>query len=172
MQVVKKIFIGLFVFWFALLLFMPKEELFFALEKELKHYDVVIDEERLEENLLSLNLVNAHIYVKGIEVATVEKMNIFTLLFTSNINIKALTLDDSLKSFAPQHIEVANISHSLLSPMHAHIEAKGSFGLLEGEIDLKTRTLRVDFTETTAEIAKIRANLKKDEKGLYYETSF
>jgi len=36
MQVVKKFFIVLFVLWFALLLFMPKKELFYTLEKELK----------------------------------------------------------------------------------------------------------------------------------------
>ena len=172
MQMVKKILLSLLLFWFALLFFMPKEELFFALEKELKHYDVVINEERIESNLLSLNLINAQVYVKGIEVATIEKVNIFTLLFTTNINIKALKLDETLKSFAPQNIEVANLSHSILSPLHVSIEAKGSFGVLEGDVDLKTRTLRVDFTETTAEIATIRGNLKKDEKGLYYETSF
>ena len=172
MQVVKKIFAGVFVFWFALLLFMPKEELYFALEKELKNYGVVINEERIESGLLSLNLINAHVYVKGIEVAKIEKVNIFSLLFTSNINIKSLILDDSLKSFAPQHIDVANISYTVFSPMHVSIEAKGSFGALEGDVDLKTHTLRIDFTKTTAEIDIISANLKKDEKGWYYETSF
>ena len=96
-------------------------------EKELKAYDIVINEESIESGLLSLNLINATVYVKGIEVATVEKINIFTLLFTSNINIKTLTLDNALKSFAPQNIEVANISHSLLSPMQVYIEAKREF---------------------------------------------
>ena len=35
MQVVKNIFISLFLVWFAFLLFMPKQELYYALEAEL-----------------------------------------------------------------------------------------------------------------------------------------
>ncbi|MCD6213010.1 MAG: hypothetical protein J7J02_08515, partial [Sulfurovum sp.] len=76
------------------------------------------------------------------------------------------------KSFAPQKIDVANISHSLLSPFKVTIEAKGSFGVLKGNANLNERDLRLDFSETTKELGSIRTNLKKDEKGLYYETSF
>ena len=52
------------------------------------------------------------------------------------------------------------------------IEAEGSFGVLKGNANLNERSLRLDFSETTKELGPIRSNLKKDEKGLYYETSF
>ncbi len=172
MQMVKNIFITFIVFWFALLLFMPKQELYFTLEKELAKQDIEINEESIEEGVFSLTLIKPVIYVKGIKIATIEKINIFTLIFTSNINIRSLSLDDSLKSFAPQKIDVANISHSLLSPFKVTIEAKGSFGVLKGNANLNERDLRLDFSETTKELGSIRTNLKKDEKGLYYETSF
>ncbi len=172
MQMVKNIFITFIVFLFALLVFMPKQELYFTLEKELAKQDIEINEQSIEEGIFSLNLIKPVIYVKGIKIASIEKINIFTLIFSTNINVKSLILDDSLKSFAPGKIDVANISHSLFSPFNVNIGANGSFGAIEGSANLNERTLRLDFTETTKELDSIRSNLKKDEKGLYYETSF
>jgi len=172
MQMVKNIFIAFLVFWFALLLFMPKESLYYALEKNLETQGLKINEKSIETGLFSLNLIDADIYFKGINVAHVEKINIFTLLFTTNINIKELTIDASLKAFAPEKIEQANITHLLFSPMKVNILASGSFGDMEGVVNLKEKNLRLDFLNTTKEIDLLRGNLQKDEKGLYYETSF
>jgi len=169
---VKNIFITFTIFWFALLVFMPKQELYFTLEKELAKQDIEINEQNIEEGVFSLNLIKPVIYVKGIKIATLEKINIFTLLFYTNINVKSLLLNESLKSYAPEKIDIANISHSILKPFYVNIEAEGSFGILEGDANLNERKLRLNFTETTKEIDSIRSNLKKDEKGLYYETSF
>jgi len=172
MQVVKNIFLSFLVIWFAILLFMPKEKLYFALEKNLEKQGIKINEKAIETGIFSLNLIDADIYVKGINVAHVEKVNIFTLLFTTNVNIKALTVDASLKAFVPEKIEQANITHTLFSPMNAKIIASGSFGDIDGVVDLKKKKLRLDFSNTTKEIDLIKANLQKDEKGFYYETSF
>jgi uncharacterized membrane protein len=172
MQMVKNIFIAFIVFWFALLLFMPKQELYFTLENALAKQDIEINEQSIEEGIFSLNLIKPVIYVKGIKIATVEKINIFTLFFYNNINVRSMHLDESLKSFAPQNIDRANISYSLFFPFAVNIDANGSFGLLEGNANLNKRNIRLDFSETTTAIDPIRSNLKKDEKGLYYETSF
>jgi len=172
MQMVKNVFISFIVFWFALLLFMPKQELYFTLEKELLKQDIEINEQSIEEGVFSLNLIKSEIYVKGIKIATVEKINIFTLIFTTNINLKSLILDDSFKSFAPKQIDIANISYTLFSPFNVTIEAEGNFGILQGNVNLNERKFRIDFSETTKELDSIRSNLKKDEKGLYYEKSF
>ncbi len=172
MQVVKNIFIGLLVFWFALLLFMPKEKLYYALEKELETQGVKINEKAIETGIFSLNLIDADVYYRGIKAVHIDKINIFTLLFTSNINIKGLRVDDSLKKFLPQKIDRGNISHVFYDPMHMNIVASGSFGEMEGIVDLKNRTLHLDFNSTTNEMDLLRGHLKKGEKGLYYETSF
>ena len=172
MQMVKNILITIIIFWFALLFFMPKQELYFTLEKELAKQDIEINEQKIEEGLFSLNLINSEVYIKGIKIASIEKINIFTLLFTTNIHIKSLVLEDSLKSFAPEKIDMANLSHSILSVFNITIDGEGSFGLLSGNVNLKENTLRIDFRETTKELDSIKSNLKKDDKGLYYETSF
>jgi len=172
MQVVKKLFIVLFVLWFALLLFMPKKELFYTLERDLEKQGIQINEKGIDEGLFSLNLIDATIFYKGIKVATVEKINIFTLLFTTNIHISTLELDDALKAFAPQKIDSADITQLLLAPYTLNITALGSFGEMKGLADLKSGKLRLDFLNTTKEIDVIRPNLQKDDKGWYYETSF
>jgi len=172
MQVVKNILLSLLVVWFAILLFMPKEKLYFALEKKLEAQDIKINEKAIETGIFSLNLLDADIYVKGIKVAHIKKVNVFTLLFTTNINIGALSVDASLKAFIPEKIEQANIIYTILTPLKADVFAHGSFGDIEGIVDLKGRTVRLDFIHTTKEVDLLRANLQKDEKGLYYETSF
>ncbi len=168
---VKKIFILLFVAWFALLFFMPKQELYYKLEKELAKQGVEVNEESIDEGVFSLTLHNASVYVKGIKVATVEKVSFFTLLFYTKAQIDNLVLDDSLKSMAPQHTDKAVLTHTLFSVLNVSIHAEGSFGLVDGDADLKERTLRLDFIEPK-EIDSIKSQLKKDEKGWYYETSF
>ncbi len=171
MQMVKKIFIALFIVWFGLLLFMPKQEMYYKLEKELEKQEIEINEKSIEEGLFSLTVKQASVYIKGIPVATIEELKFFTLLFYTKVELDTLLLDDSLKAMAPQQTDKATLSHSLISPLDTSIHAEGSFGGIEGSVELKERKLHLDFNETK-EIEMIRSQLKKDEKGWYYETSF
>ncbi len=168
---VKKIFIVLFVIWFGILLFMPKQELYYKLEQELAKEGIKINESQIEESLFSLTLKNADLYVKGIKIATVERVTLLTLLFYSKVELKELMLDDSLKHMAPQRIEDALLTYTLLSPVKLSIYAEGSFGTLKGDADLKERKVHLDFVEEK-EIGVIKPMLKKGETGWYYETSF
>ncbi len=171
MQMVKKFFILLFIAWFALLFFMPKQELYYTLEKELAQQGVEINEESINEGIFSLTINNASVYVKGIKIATIEKVSFFTLLFYTKAEIDNLLLDDSLKAMAPQHTDKVLLTHSLLSVWTVPIHAEGSFGVVDGYADLKARKVRLNFIETK-EIDSIKSQLKKDKKGWYYETSF
>ncbi len=168
---VKKIFIALFITWFALLLFMPKQEIYYALEKELAKQEIEINEKSREEGMFFLTLNQLSVYVKGIKIATIDELTFFTLLFYTKVELDTLILDDALKAMAPQQTDKAILSHSIISPLDASIQAEGSFGTIEGSVDLKERKLHLDFNETK-EIEMIRSQLKKDEKGWYYETSF
>jgi len=168
---VKKIFIAVFIAWFALLVFMPKQEIYYKLEKELAKKEIKINEKSIEEGLFSLTLKQASVYVKGIKIATIEELTLFTLLFYTKVELDSFLLDDTLKAMAPQQTDKAILSHSVLSPLEASVSAEGSFGVIEGSVDLTERKLHIDFNETK-EIETIKSQLKKDEKGWYYETSF
>ena len=78
MQMVKNIFITFIVFCFAFLVFMPKQELYFTLEKELAKQDIEINEESLKETVFGLTAKNVTFYFKGIKVATAQEIDIYT----------------------------------------------------------------------------------------------
>ena len=171
MQVVKKLLLGLILVWGALLLFMPKEELYFSLERELAKQGVEINEGTIHEGIFGLTLENVTVYVKGIKVATVEKISLFTMLVYTRIEGEMLIVDKSLQNMMPAEVDHLVATYSLLDLTTFHIEADGSFGTVNGEVSLTGRMVHLDFTETK-KIDTIRSQLKKGEKGWYYETSF
>ena len=171
MQVVKKIFLGIFVIWIAFLAFMPKVELYYLLEKELAKYDVKLNEKSINEGIFSLSLNNISLFGKGIHIANIDKIEIITFLGYSKIVIDNIIFDELLKGQAPKKIDSINIVHSLESLMNIKIEADGSLGEVMGSVDLSKREVRVNFSSIN-ELRNIKSFLKKDKKGWYYEKSF
>lgn len=171
MQMVKKSLIALMIAWLAIFVFMPKQELYYKLEEELAKHEIKLNEEKMNEGLFSLSLNQVTVYFKGINVATIEEVNLFTLLFYSGVEVQSLTVDDSLKTMIPQEIERADIRHSVLSPLEILVDASGSFGAIAGNVDLNERKVHLDFNESK-NIEMLKPQLKKDEKGWYYEASF
>jgi hypothetical protein len=150
---------------------MPKKALYFKAEQMLEQKDVKINEESIEEGLFSLTLQKPKVFVKGIHIATLEKIDVFTVLFYTKIKLDSLVLDETLKSMAPTQIDLISAKHSVLAPMDVKLFSAGEFGDVEGKADIKTRTIRMDFNDTT-QLKSLKSKLKQDEKGWYYETSF
>lgn len=171
MQMVKNSFIILIVACFGILVFMPKQAFYYKLEEELSKHEVKLNEESINEGLFSLNLKQVTVYFKGIHVATIEEVNLFTLLFFNRIELQSLAIDDSLKNMLPQEIKIADARYSILSPLEVLVNANGSFGAIAGNIDLSKGQMRLDFNESK-NIEILKPQLKKDDKGWYYETSF
>lgn len=171
MQMVKKSGIALIVAWFAILVLMPKQEFYYKLEEVLAKQEIELNEEKIDEGFFSLDLHQVTVYFKGIPVATIEEMDLFTLLFYSSLELQGLHMDDSLKSMVPQETQKAVLSYSVLSPLKVSVDAQGSFGGMTGTIDLNARQVHLDFNEST-NIEMLKPQLKKDEKGWIYETSF
>ncbi len=63
------------------------------------------------------------------------------------------------------------LTHHLFSPLTVAVDANGTFGAIEGAIQLGDNTVRLNFVEEK-EIGMILPLLKKDEKGRYYEKTF
>ncbi len=171
MQMVKKSGIALLVAWFTILVLMPKQEFYYKLEEALAKYELELNEEKIDEGFFSLNLHQVTVYFKGIPVATIEEMDLCTLLFYSSLELKGLHVDDSLKRMVPQETQKALLSHTILSPLKVSVDAQGSFGGMTGTIDLHARKVHLDFNESK-NIEMLKPQLKKAEKGWIYETSF
>ena len=171
MQMVKKIFIAGVLVWLALIVLMPKLELYYKLEEVLEKQSIVLNEQKKDEGLFSLTLNQVDVYVKGIKLATIEKVDFFTLLFYSRVKCYNIVLDESLKAMAPTMFSEAIVSHGIWAPLKLKLEAEGAFGRLDGDVDIKKQYLRVDFNDSKG-IEMLKPTMKKDEKGWYYETSF
>ena len=150
---------------------MPKREFYYKLEEALAKHEVILNEESIDEGLFSLNLQGVTVYVKGINIATIGEVKLATLLFYSCIELRSLEVDDSLKAMVPKTTQEATAVHSILSPMEVLVDASGSFGLMSGNIDLGERNIHLDFNQSKG-IEMLMPQLKKDEKGWVYETSF
>lgn len=171
MQMVKRTAIVLVVAWLSIVVLMPKQELYYKLEEALDGYEIQLNEKTLEEGWFSVTLKDVTVYAKGIDVATIKEVKLSTFLFYSRIALESLHLDDTLKRMVPQKTDKAVIVHSVLSPLDVSIEASGSFGAMAGRANLKERKVRLDFNESK-DIQMLKPQLKQDEKGWFYETSF
>ncbi len=69
---------------------MPKQEFYYKLEEALLTQEIALNEKEIEENLFGLSLKNVSVYVKGINVANIEEVKLFTLLFYSCAEVKGL----------------------------------------------------------------------------------
>lgn len=170
MQLVKKVLLVVGIVWFFFLIFMPKTEFYFLLEKALQQQSIKINETEIDEGLFSLDIHKATIYYKGIPIATAEVIGIFSLLVYTDIRFHNVKFDTFLKGKVPQKIMFLKLRHSIVDPLHVAVEAEGSFGAVRGNFDLKSRQLHLDFIETK-EIDSIKQWLQKDKKGYYYEIS-
>jgi len=150
---------------------MPKQNLYYKLEEKLSSEDIEINEEKIHEGLFTFQIENAVIYVKGIGLIHFKKASFFSLLFFNNLKIEELVLDDSLESIAPTKLDELSFSYVVWSPQHMAVSGYGAFGKFTGEIDFTTHTVHLDLTETV-KLGAWKHQLKKGEKGWYYETSF
>lgn len=171
MQMVKKIILGIFFAWFALVIFMPKTELYYALEKKLEKEEIKLNEQSINEGLFSLNVNDVDIYFKGVKVATIQNLSFFTVLFYTHIEVKKLIFDKLLQNKVPKMAEKADIAYNILSPLTINIDANGTFGIVKGEVSLSSYKIHLNFIEV-GKIDTIQPFLKKDAKVWFYEKSF
>lgn len=171
MQMVKNIVMVFVLGWLSVVILMPKKAMYYKLEEILAKNDIKLNENKINEGFFSLTLEQVRVYVKGINVANIEEVHLFTLLFYTSLELEMLMMDDSLKAVAPQETKHATATHSIFSPVQVSVEAEGSFGSLSGKVDLNGRTIHLDFNESK-NIEMLKPQLKKGEKGWVYETSF
>ncbi len=76
MKIIQSIILCI-VFCLAFVFFLPKQNLYYILEQELNKYNIVISNEKIIPQLVGLRLENGLIYVKGINIAKLDNVNIF-----------------------------------------------------------------------------------------------
>ena len=171
MQVVKKSLLFFIVVLLSLAIFAPKRELYYLLEAYLMRQDIIIDNEEIESGFFALTLHHPVLYVKGIKVADIEEISLFTLFFYTTISAKGIKTDASFRRWVPGQIDIVSLRYQVLNPLNITLQAKGSFGVGNGYFSIDKRVLHIDLTEAKS-IGMLKPLLKKGKEGWYYETSF
>jgi hypothetical protein len=171
MQMVKKTVGGFFLLLLFLVLFSPKEELYYLLEKELEKNGIIISNEKFSDTLFGLTILDADVYVQGINMAKVKKLNLNLFFLYNQLSIEQIKTDKGIHKMAPKEIETLTATWSLLKPYKIAIEGSGSFGSLSGGYYFAQQKILIRPKETK-NINKFRKFLKKDTKGFYYEKLF
>lgn len=175
MKKLLKTIIYVFIFILSLIIFLPKESIYNFVEKQLEKEHLVISNEKRNETLLGLTLNDANIYYQDIEIANIEKNSISSFLFYTNINIENIRLLDSLKTMIPSPISNISISHSIFDYDKLSIKGNGSFGSLNGFIDIVNRIVFLELdasNQMKSSYSKILSNMKLKDGRYIYEYKF
>jgi len=170
MQMVKNAFIVFLSIWISFLVFMPKKELYFALEKELSKSGIELNEKSIDSNIFGLDIKDIDVYVENIKLAHIAQIDFKTLLFFNTVNIDKISIDSSLKSMLPQDINHTEMRYSIFNPKEVTVSSSGDFGFVKGYINID-KTLHLDFIKAL-NIKPFQRELKKGENGWYYEKKF
>ncbi len=172
MQVVAKGLLFLLVILLSLAIFAPKRELYYLLEEQLMQKDIIISNEEVHSGLLTLKLRHPELYIKGIKVAEIEEITLFTLLFYTSITANGIKTDTSLRRWAPVQVAAMSAYYQLFDPQRIVLNLIGSFGSAKGYLSYPENLLHLDLTTEGEPIKKLKPLLKKGEEGWYYEISF
>jgi hypothetical protein len=168
---VKKIIAVLLLLPIFLLLFAPKEELYYLLESELEKNDIVISNEKFSNTLFGLTITDADIYIKGINMAKIKSLNLNLFLLYNNLTIESIETDRGIHNIVPKSIDSITATFSILKPYKIAVESIGSFGSTVGGYYIGKNKLFFRLKEEK-NISSFKKFLKKDTEGLYYEKFF
>ena len=172
MQMVKRITGGFFLLIIFLWLFSPKQELYYLIEKELEKNGIIISNEKFQDHWFGLTITNADIYLKGIKVAEAEKLTLNAFFLYNALSIENIKTDKGIHNVAPKSIERLSATFSIIAPYKIDISGDGSFGSIYGGFYFNLDNKLLIRFKNAKEITAFRKFLKKDQKGLYYETYY
>jgi len=159
-----------------IIFFLPKENIYYFGEKELKKYNIIISDEKVEDKGLEFNIKDSKLYFEQIKSVDIESLSILTTIGYNQLVIKNIIVDESLQNLVPSRLDSANIIYSILDPLVITIDGVGSFGKLKGVVYLIDRKIVLELLPSKLMKSKYKQHLsmmKKQSSGVYrYENSF
>ena len=146
----------------GIILFMPKENLFFTAQHYLKNQNLFINFQTINSSLFKLKLENVNIYYKGIDGVNIKQINILPLLFINKIYLKNINIFNNNANI--------EITYNIFSPFKMDIKGSSNFGEIKGDINLNKKHLKVYILNLKND--KLKTFLKHNQKGYFYEQSF
>jgi hypothetical protein len=158
------------LFFLAFLFFLPKENLYFALEKELKTEAVVIYDESIHERLFGVEIEHAFLNAQSIDIAEIQEIDILLLGLYNSVELQGILLSEISANFFPKKIEKVTLRYSIMHPLSLSIQASGEFGVIDGRYSLENKMLTVKLQPSKLLLKSYRRTLrffKKSKDGEY-----
>ncbi len=168
----KKFLIFTLVGYLAFIALMPKENLYYTLINKLKQERVVIAQESLSDNLISLKGENILVFYDGIESVQAEKFTIFPYLLFNSIKISNVSAAEDLKRMFGFSADFVKISYVVWNYKSVDISAIGDFGELSGDVNLESMKVKLilEPSEKFQKSPLLNQYFKKSEEGYIYES--
>jgi hypothetical protein len=156
--------------------FSPKENIYFALEKKLKKYDIIISNEKFKDTVLKIKLSDAELYYKSISTANIKEIDMKIFVLYNSVILSDIKLSQMISSFLPVKIEKIRLTYSIFNPLSINIYEIGDNGEANGSFSLIDMALHISFEPSKLMLKKYKNSIKEFEKledGEYiYDRSF
>lgn len=166
----------LYVFYVValLIIFIPKERIYFSIEAFLSDYHVFINNENFTNHLIYLDVENAALALDNQSLASIQKIQIAPFLFFNRLSISNLSFSPYYHSFFPGSVDAIVLTYSILAPFEISIQGKGDFGQFRGEYDIINHKIRIVFEPTyqLRQYGFLVSKLHQEKEGLIYENTY
>jgi len=170
----KKIVIATIFFFIGLIIFMPKENLFFTLKKILKKEHIELVSKDVSDRFVDLRLEDTLFIYDGIESLKAKTITLSPWLFYNTIEAKDISASKALRDMLNIKVDELKITHTIFNPKLAKLKAWGKFGNLDGYIDLDKRLIHLILTPSASfkKSQIVRDYFRNSKEGLLYESNF
>lgn len=169
-----KRFLYVFYVFALLIIFIPKERIYFSIEAFLSDYHVFINNENFTNHLIYLDVENAALALDNQSLASIQKIQIAPFLFYNRLSISNLSFSPYYHSFFPGSIDAIVLTYSILAPFEISIQGNGDFGQFRGEYDIINHKIRIVFEPTyqLRQYGFLVSKLHQEKEGLVYENTY
>jgi len=176
---VKKIVVFLLYsafFMLSLIYFIPKENIYYFLEHELKQKEIILSGEEVKDSGFVLGVKDIKVYFNSINSAKISKIDMAFFVVYNSISVNEIKLTSVAKSFVPLYIDNIHITYSILNPLNLCGSSNGKFGSLKLRFNILENTLHMELKPSKLmlkEYASTLKNLNKLENGEFvYDKTF
>ncbi len=163
---------------FCFAYFLPKESIYYEIEKYFKTKNIIISNETIKEKAYGIDISDISLHFEEIKIANIKNIEFITYIYSTKLEIKEITLDKNLGIYAPLKIEKIDLIYNLLDFDNLDkidISAEGDFGEIDGQIDFINKVINISLeaSKMMKEKTFLLNNMKKGENEKYtYEYRF
>ena len=169
MKILK--YISIFIlFFYAFIVFAPKENFYYALEKKLEAYGVYISEEHIYTSLHSLNLTKSFLTYNEMAIGQIDNLTISSLLLYSHLSLNNVKIESRNFPILPSKIDTFEVSHTIFLPQKLTISIVSDLGTINGFIDLYKQKIYLYLTphkDAKQKYSNILGYFTPQQEGIY-----